>query len=789
MAEFLSAFLVVLFLVTLFSIIGVGFFALALPADAGLSREDPYQGESSLRSTCLLSPLIGYILVTAVGLVNVNVLLVPLQPVANLSVLIVLSAGACWLKRRALRHSLHVFMKQRGALFLIAPALIAALNFSFAFQNSGLELLSGSEDELQYCSNAAHVLLNQHLGTSSDVPAPRIDHWVYDWVSRQQCYAWNYRKGAEILLASTAGITNLPTTLAFPALCGAITTIIVLVMGTVGLDCLQLGRKRTAALQFGFAFLFYLAALHLQGSLANLCSLLCFLVGAVLLRPALSKAAPFGIAALCGIVCGGGALYYGEVFVPMMGLPVVGVFVERLISQRKEGLVQVSTRFILVLMVSLVVSIGGLECVLPYFLHHATTIQRPSDKLTAPIVRELFLIPFANQAGIGSPFDDSPAEGLVSTSLTSQPMRLFIYAALLYLVAIVGYLRVGWRSLGLQLPFYLLVLITPVLYLGGDQFRLFRAVGYTVPYLFVGLVLSTTTNSGRLKWVSYIGIVVLFVFVSLNAFATVRTTLRIASHNLRTDSILHRLNPGASDWLTIRSELDKYSPAPVLVSGYSDTRTPHWIICGIEPHPNLVGKSITSNWPIHKSAEEWLLSNNDVCRYRGTVPLRELAKWNWDSDYKRLLDQSKQAIVPPAGSFPPEWKEWYDVLPAYRTRYKNICDIVYKDRRAILPDDSLGALKYDDRGAFRHLKSNWKPRLLDDTSVIYSMSILFDGEPSDLALRGFNSNLTLPRFTAESTQQTRVELALPSFDFGKLELVPRRDAIKLRAIELTRFPI
>jgi hypothetical protein len=384
MAEFLSAFSVVLFLVALFSVVGIGFFALTLPANPELSQDEPDQGESCLKSACLLSPLIGYILVTAVGLVKVNVLLVPLQPVANLSVLIVLSAAACWLKRRQLRLSLQAFLRQRGAFLLIAPAFLAALNFSFAFQNSGLELLSGSEDELQYCSNAAHILLNQHFGTASDTPVPRIDHWVYDWVSRQQCYAWNYRKGAEVLLASTAGVTNLPTVLAFPALCGALTTIIVLVMGTVGSDCLHLGRKRTAVLQFGFVFLFYLAALHLQGSLANLCSLLCFLAGAALLRPALSKTATFGLAALCGVVCGGGALYYGEVFGAMMGLPVVGVLIERLISQKKTGLAQVSIRFVLVFMVSLVVSIGGLECVLPYFLHHATTMQQPPDRLKAP---------------------------------------------------------------------------------------------------------------------------------------------------------------------------------------------------------------------------------------------------------------------------------------------------------------------------------------------------------------------------------------------------------------------
>lgn len=788
MAEFLFAFSVVLFLVALFWVVGIGFFALTLPAGSELSKSEP-SGELFLQSGCLLSPLIGYILLTAVGLVKVNLLLAPLQPVANLSLLIVLSTVACWLKRKPLRSSLQKFMKQRSALLLIAPAFLATLHFSVAFQNSGLALLSGSEDELQYCTNAAHILFNQHLGTANDLPVPRIDHWVNDWVSRQLCYAWNYRKGAEVLLASVAGVTNLPTVVAFPALCGALITTVVLVMGAIGSDCLQLGRKRTAALQFGFVFLFYLAALHLQGSLANLCSLPCFLAGAALLRTALTLTTTLGGAALCGIVCGGGALYYGEVFIPMMGLPVVGVLVERLVAQRKTGLARVSTRILFVLMVSLVVSTGALECVLPYFIHQATTIHQPSSALMAPIVRELFLIPFANQAGIGSPFDDSLAEGAVSTLLTSQPLRLFIYAALLYLVAIVGYLRFGWRGLALQLPFYLLVLIVPILYLKGDQFRLFRAVGYSVPYLFIGLVLSTVTSPGRWKWTSFIGVVTLCIFMSLNAFATVRTTVRIARNNLRTDKILHRLDPRDSDWCAIRSELDGHSSAPVVVSGYPDTRTPHWIVCGIEPHPNLIGKSITAHWPIHKSPEEWMLANKDVCRHREKGSLRKFATWNWDLDYERLVDQSKQAIVPPAGPFPPEWKKWYDVLPSRRTRYTNICDIVYKDVRAIRLDDALGQLDSDDRGAFRYLKSKWRPRLFDNTPTIYSMSVTFDGEPSDLALQGFNSKVTFPSFLSESTGLTRVEFALPSTDFGKLELVPESGAIKLRGIELTKYPI
>lgn len=735
----------------------------------------------SLKSGILLSPLVGYVLVCAVGMLKL-MCLSRLQPMSTFAILLACSLVLCWIYRRHLGDAV-----AKHCYRLIAPAVFFMLCFSFLFHRSGLELLSGAEDELQYCANAAHMLFFQNTGGPNDIPVPRVDHWLNDWQARFLCYDTGYRRGAEILLASVMELTSLPAPLAFPVLCGFLVSTLIVSLGTVASDCLRLDLRRTAILQFGCGLLFYLTLLHLQGCLANLCSIPCFLTGLALLGMAISGEGNFRVSALCGVFVGGAILFYAEVTSFEILFPMFAVLLERVVRSRASMSFGVLKRFAITCAIAALISTQGAMAIIPNLVSNLHSISTGIEERSSQnIVDEILNSPLPVQVGLRSFCAEGADECAISTLLSRSPELLLLYCGLLYSLGLYGFFGLGRRCRGLQLPFITLLLMMIPLLFSHEMLRVGRAFGYSIPYLLIGLVLSTRTPA-RIKLMPALGGILLALFLVLNAYSNIRALSHITSHTAHTEKLMQRLNPNAPDWCALREELNMYPTAPVLISEFDNTTKPHWIVSGIEPHPNVIGESITRFWKIYV-----LLSDTAKfrCYYKNhSKPLEYYSTWNWDTEYSRMIDESKLALVPPGGHYPREWVCWQDVLPAYRRRYTNMCDVVYKLRSAFVlkEGNALGVLEKDKNGIFRVLSKPWKPCLSDDRFAIYILRVTFEGDESSLTLRGLDTSK--PTTSKLSDGRRVTEVAVASCDFGKLELVPLNGKVKLRGIELTEVKV
>src|SRR5262245_19096522 len=154
---------------------------------------------------------------------------------------------------------------------LIIP-LLGVLAFSAFFGSNGLEMLSGSEDELAYIETTRHIM--EHLNTRDalDFPWARADHYLGDFVGHLLAYRPDERLGGFFLLADLSAISGLSVELAFPLLIGS-----VIAIGTASLGIFELlirhSRIAVLAAQGAFAAAWVLVMLHIQGSLSHLVSL------------------------------------------------------------------------------------------------------------------------------------------------------------------------------------------------------------------------------------------------------------------------------------------------------------------------------------------------------------------------------------------------------------------------------------------------------------------------------------------------------------------------------------
>src|SRR5262249_52782486 len=144
--------------------------------------------------------------------------------------------------------------------------------FSAFFGSNGLEMLSGSEDELAYVETTRHIM--EHLNTRDalDFPWARADHYLGDFVGHFLAYRPDERLGGFFLLADLSAISGLSVELAFPLLIGS-----VIAIGTASLGIFELlirhSRIAVLAAQGAFAAAWVLVMLHIQGSLSHLVSL------------------------------------------------------------------------------------------------------------------------------------------------------------------------------------------------------------------------------------------------------------------------------------------------------------------------------------------------------------------------------------------------------------------------------------------------------------------------------------------------------------------------------------
>src|SRR5258708_35108298 len=156
-----------------------------------------------------------------------------------------------------------------------------------------------------------------------------------------------------------------------------------------------------------------------------------------------------------------------------------------------------------------------------------------------------------------------------------------------------------------------------------------------------------------------VALLIFLLLVGSNISTQYRAIRFVNADTLQTDPIVHRLDPRAPEWRRLREMLSPSAETPVLLSGFHDTPTPHWLAIGTDPVPHFLGSSILAFWDIWPALTPVWLSE-----YHDRTPFDP--DWLWtqitagplahrDETNARYLAHSRQALVPVGASYPVEW--------------------------------------------------------------------------------------------------------------------------------------
>jgi hypothetical protein len=702
-------------------------------------------GEASL-----LAPLAGLCLLGFAGLLELGVLYVPLYPLANV---VGLASGslvlALWAGRRPA-----VGVSGRELLLLLAVPLVVLVCFASLFRREGFHLLVGSQDQIQYCDNARHMLYVMHTDSPLDVPVARQDHYLADSNTRVLPYLKRYRRGAEINLATLMALTGCSAEAAFPLTVGASLLTLGLTLAFLGRCCLRLRWGACVVLQFVFLTSYHLILLHYQGSLAHLLGVPILLAVVGLAPRAFRSGAP-GRLALTGLMAGSVLSFYSEPALVGLIVPFALLAGWRLWKDRRRA--RLALRF-----ACLVVLIGSVSPTGVFSLVKNTTtnLQVLGQQLQAPGVAaqtgeqadplSAFLQSplWANMhvlLGVSSYYDQSPVNHALASYARSRPWLGLLVPVVLWAVALLGLLR---RRSAVARLFALILLAwvgSCVLFAhAGDFLRCCRSSQYALPYALVGIVVLSFGNSFGSKRslrclvpaLGWSARAVLLVFVVANTWTAIRTFRYTVGHNASNDGIVFRVQPDRREWITLREQLCDSCDAPVLLAGYRDTIRPHLLANGIQPARHFVGASILSFWPLMSTTEKPASQPYSDLNTRLTEAQYHdhIARENqmWGNVVPGFLESSVQALVPRGHGYPTEWTRWSDVFPPRILTGHPYCDVVYKTEHAI-ELSPVGERSCDERGPYRLLGERGFLSF-QDTPAFVRLTLRHEGNVGDVEL-------------------------------------------------------
>jgi hypothetical protein len=232
--------------------------------------------------------------------------------------------------------------------------------------------------------------------------------------------------------------------------------------------------------------------------------------------------------------------------------------------------------------------------------------------------------------------------------------------------------------------------------------------------------------------------------VGLNGFSIARTIGYMNRFSQEPDPIVHRYASGAPRWGEFRELLRSNEPAPVLLSGFNDTRTPHLIADGLRSIPHLLGKTITDYWltidPVTSVPNTHAHFQYLIRHWLTPSELLERVEqdpvWDWPQTYAKLLALTRQAIVPISGAYPAEWGEWPELWGPRAWRFPNLCDVLDRSESGFVTDSKSPAGGRDDLGPFwladRTLKAS--PQLQNTASAI--IEVAYSGSAPRLVIDG-----------------------------------------------------
>jgi hypothetical protein len=690
--------------------------------------------------------------------------------------------------------------------------------FAALFQKDGFHLLAGSQDQLQYCQDARHILEEMHTGSALDMPLVRHDHVVYDFITRVRPYQKDVRHGADVLLASTAAVTGLTPEEAFPVTVGAAVLCLGLALGFVGRVLLGVRRAGGLVLQLALLSSFSLTLLHVQGSLPNLVTLPFRLVGLALL-PAAVRSSGWRPVVLLALLVSGIFSFYSETALISIVVPGGLLAVWQLIAPSPcplggDGRVRgrrkrfsAGLRLAGVLVLVRLCSPCGVQAVLTDTLGNVAVARNglaatgaaagPTPSRTAWLKSPLWsrLTP---EVGVLSYYDASAWNARAARFLALRPWLTCAAFACLCACGLLGYARSRTRS-GAVFAVVLLAWTFACFFFAftQDGLRFIRGGEYALPYAVAGLVLLVC--SSRRSWLdrflAWGSRAALLGFILVNAHTSYRTIRYLRGHNAASDTIVLRFNERTAAWRALNAELAPSRDVPVLFAGFRDTIRPYLIVCGVRNYPHFLGSSILSFWPL--TAHVATAVFRDGVDYRPSVAAC-LSSYNtrtsveaylaalrrqtepWETLLPRFLECSVQAIVPVGHGFPAEWGRWQDVYPPRVVRFPNLCDVVYKNEHSLaLAAEMAGPLQRDAAGPYRLLRRGGPVLPQTPGPGPYTLQLRYDGQPG--AVRLHVADKVYTGTPSASAPQVEIVARVPRTESSQLAVEVDRP-VKLRSI-------
>jgi hypothetical protein len=232
------------------------------------------------------------------------------------------------------------------------------------------------------------------------------------------------------------------------------------------------------------------------------------------------------------------------------------------------------------------------------------------------------------------------------------------------------------------------------------------------------------------------------VVVGLNSFALARTLSYVNRFSQETDLILHHYDPGAPRWLAFRELFKGDDVAPVLLSGFHDTPTPHIIADGLRSVPHLLGQTITAFWysidPPYSIPSEFRQFRHWLAPSQLAERIKDDPVSSWPKTYESLLARTRRAIVPVSGTYPAEWGEWPLLWGPRAWRFPNLCDVLDRTESAFVAQSKPSSAATDELGMFWLVDGVLKaqPRLQERAAAVIEVG--YTGADPRIAIDGID---------------------------------------------------
>lgn len=707
----------------------------------------------------LVAPLIGMCLLTLLGLFEITVIKTPLLPKTNLILLSMISLSITCVAYRQLLLMQWQQNKNKLMLLSLIPLILVPI-YAWMFGNQGYHLLVGSSDQLQYCDNANQILYEMHTGSVNDAPIPRQDHFVNEIATRMLPYYKNNRRGAETLLASTAATTNLSFEEAFPVvvLCALIT--LGFILAFIAKSFFALSNFVTLLLQFTFLSSFYFLLIHVQGSLALILSIAPCLVALAGMSQLISTQR-WSWLFITAIATAGFLSIYSEPALINILIPSALLV---LTSCCKSASNSIKTLLCFIILYCSVFFLTPYSVYSLYsnVLGNLLTILQHSPPLQAnnAPAHTWELWNFASVVlGSNSYYSTSDINNKIASMISHAPWVSCVLFSALFISSLMGYVksrnRLGYLFAAILAMWAMTSFIVDR---QQDALRFMRSIEYSMPFMLFGLVLLANKNYSsedrRWKATTFIGRIILTIFIGMNLITLLQTISFLHSHQLKNDPILLRFDERNIEWQQLREELQISANKnnPILISGFKETIRPLAIAIMIRDQPHVLGKSMLSFWSIYNpNAKNPALSYDAIVswysKYNTRLSLDEFINryqqqnLAWFVLQPQLIAKTEQAVVPNDADYPVEWSSNRDVFAPQITRFPNICDVIYRNTYAVtLENNMVSSIMNDVAGHFRTLHSSGHIIINNNFETPKTLSLLYDGNISDVILHVNNES-------------------------------------------------